>query len=231
MSSRTKPRRYSDTVHDVKPADYLRMLDEVMLDRRSVDQLVMNYLEVAGHEEAAEEFRKESGVDRSVDGGSIQTRNEVRQNLLAGDVPSALATLQASFPQVLDDEAVQFCLRHQQLIELIKEGDVEQALDYARDHLASPDLPEDRLDLLEQGLALMAFESPEDCAYSHLLSSAHRRSAALSVDQAILESQNQSATPALLSILRLMKFIEEGVEDRVMFPRVSTLVPAPFGPI
>ena len=250
MPSRKEDRsRRSDAVHSVvKPQEYLQLLGEVQLDRDSVDRLVMNFLEVSGHEDAAKKFCEESGIARGVEGDWMKVRTDLRALLLIGDITAAWGLMGEVCPELLKDKDIAFSLRFQTLLEHIRNDTASAALDYARDHLASPDLSEAQLDLLEQGLALLAFEDPYSCAYAPLLLQAQRADTSATVDRALLEANNQAATPTLLSVLQLKQFMEDSME-RVSyvksgggeveklyiffcrFPKITSVAQPPFGPL
>ena len=69
-----------------------------------------------------------------------------------------------------------FLLQQQHMIELIRQRNIEDALDYAQSHLAergeeNPDI----LSELERTLALLAFEDPEKSPFGELLHLSQRQ--------------------------------------------------------
>ena len=69
-----------------------------------------------------------------------------------------------------------FFQQQQQLIELIRDSKVEEAIKFATDQLAERgEESENVLDELERTLALLAFEDPEKSPYGDLLSYSHRQ--------------------------------------------------------
>ncbi len=66
--------------------------------------------------------------------------------------------------------------QQQQLIELIRDGRVEEALKFASEQLAERGEEEPQvLEELERTLALLAFEDPSQSPFSDLLSHSHRQ--------------------------------------------------------
>ena len=65
-----------------------------------VNRLVMNYLVVEGHRDAAAHFHRESGTEPNVDIQTIEERNEIRHCIERGDVEAALIRLNATCPEV-----------------------------------------------------------------------------------------------------------------------------------
>ena len=82
-------------------------------------------------------------------------------------------TLKASS---IRSSSFKFCLQQQKLIELIREKNVELALEYAQSHLAErvEENPE-VLSELERTLALLAFEEPETSPFGELLHPSQRQ--------------------------------------------------------
>ena len=73
-----------------------------------------------------------------------------------------------------------FSLQQQQLIELIRESKIEDALKFASEQLAERGEESDLvLEELERTLALLAFEDPEKSPYGDLLSYSHRQKVSL----------------------------------------------------
>ena len=208
-------------------AEYASRLEEVVLDRGSVDQLVMDYLEGAGYEEAATELAEESGATRTTAAGSVESRNRVRDSILQGDTEGALAQLRCEFPAVLggtEGQDILFALRQQRLLDLVAASDAQAALDYAAEAVASPDMSSESLDTLERVLSLLAFADPKSSPHADLLASgSRRRDTATAVDQAILKTTGRPVVPELYSILKLVRFMEASTGRNLRYALFSLL--------
>lgn len=69
---------------------------------------------------------------------SISDRMSIRASIQQGDVNAAIERVNDLNPEVLDtNPELIFHLKQQQLIELIKKGEVIQALEFAQDEMAS----------------------------------------------------------------------------------------------
>ena len=185
-----------------------------------MNALVMNYLVTEGHAAAAETFAAESGTPGAplccarlpsgfapdaplphplagVELGSIAARMAVRAAVASGDVAGAIERVNDLDPDVLEQRpSLLFALQRQRLIELIRAGDVDAALDFAAEYLA-PHAATDAAFLaeVEQALALLVFATPADAPppLSELLAPAQRATAAGELNAAILNSQGQES--------------------------------------
>eukprot|EP01063_Lacrimia_lanifica_P005772 TRINITY_DN13493_c0_g1_i1.p2 TRINITY_DN13493_c0_g1~~TRINITY_DN13493_c0_g1_i1.p2 ORF type:complete len:260 (+),score=118.42 TRINITY_DN13493_c0_g1_i1:60-782(+) len=206
---------------------YVAKCGGVAVDRGSLNELVMNFLEIEGFKEAAEAFRKESGAGiGSVE--AIQDRGDVNECLAKGAIEDAAAKIEATFPDVLQDADIAFRLKHQQLLEYVRQGDVERTLNYARDAMASSELSPANLERMEEALCLIAFEDPSQCQYAPLLGPAQRQETSSIVNAAILRSTGRDPAPMLLQLLRVVQWMEHALANNVQFPHVDDLVRAPF---
>uniref|UniRef100_A0A0B7BU81 CTLH domain-containing protein n=2 Tax=Arion vulgaris TaxID=1028688 RepID=A0A0B7BU81_9EUPU len=191
--------------------------------RADMNKLIMNYLVTEGFKEAAEKFSAESGVEPSVNLDSLDDRIRIRQAILEGRATDAIAIINSLYPELLDnDRYLFFRLQQQHLIELIKNKDLEAALDYAQSKLServeeNPNvLPE-----LEKTLALLAFENPEISPFGELLHPSQRQKVASEVNAAILESDS---TPRLANLLKLLLWAQEELDKRkVPFPHMMNI--------
>jgi hypothetical protein len=145
--------------------------------------------------------------------------------------------------QILDTNPLLFFhLQQQRLIELIRTGDVSEALQFASEELAPraeehPDL----LPELERTMALLAFELPRQTSVatstvngktptlevpSHiteLLAPAQRLRTAGELNAAILASQSQGREPKLPQLIKMLSFGESILtkEAKISFPRLN----------
>ncbi len=129
---------------------------------------------------------------------SIAARMAVRADVAAGDVAAAISRVNDLNPDVLERRpALLFALQRQRLIELIRGGDVDGALEFAQEYLA-PHAEEDAafLQEVEQALSLLVFAAPATDAppqLAALLAPAQRAAAAGALNAAILQAQGQES--------------------------------------
>ncbi len=203
--------------------DWEERLAQKNIPKSILNDLVMNYLVIEGYKDAAECFREESGAEPSVDLESIAGRMATRVALQNGDVEEAMSLANALNPLVLEENrALYFHLQQQKLIELIREGRVEEALTFAQDELA-PKGEENKefLRELERTMTLLAFEDVTKSPMSDLLSPAQRQKTASELNAAILSSQSQEKDPKLPSLLKLLSWAQDQLAQQAEFPRMN----------
>lgn len=183
------------------------MEDEARSMRAVVlDKLVMDYFLVHGHQEAAEQFCRESKIVPPADIKTIQIRQDIRGELLQGRFSKALDDIRTFNNSILQKNPhLEFQLKKQQVIELIREKKIQEALVYLQGHVApfARNFPRE-LDQIEEVLLLIAFEDTKSLPYGYqiLLSAQARISLADEVNAAILKSSNQSVHTKIASIMK-----------------------------
>ncbi|KAF9568480.1 hypothetical protein CPC08DRAFT_702494 [Agrocybe pediades] len=187
----------------------------------------MDYLVIEGYKSAAEEFSQEANLEPPVDFESIESRMDIREALQRGDVEDAITRVNDLNPEILDtNPALYFKLQQQKLIEYIRQGRIEEALQFAQDELAprgeeSPEF----LSELERTMALLAFESAPGAppAIAELLSPAQRLKTAGEVNAAILESLSQGKEVKLVGLLKLLCWGETLLGEKAEYPKLNVL--------
>ncbi|KAI1292218.1 Glucose-induced degradation protein 8 -like protein [Halotydeus destructor] len=216
-------------------SNWMEQLNSIQLKRSQMNKLVMDYLVAEGFKEAAERFKCEAGVDMNRIGGpelnedaeSLDHRIEIRTSIEDGRLVEAIKLVNKYFPELLDNKRpLYFKLQQQQLIELIRQQQVEEALTFAQEQLS---VDEDYLHLqeLERTLALLAFEHPEDSPYSDLLHLSHRQQLASEINEAILMEISGSVDetkPQLVTLMKLLLWTQTELErKKVKFPKITDL--------
>ncbi|KAK6183937.1 glucose-induced degradation protein 8 homolog [Patella vulgata] len=205
--------------------DWMEKLRETgtHVTRADMNKLIMNYLVTEGFKEAAEKFRMESGVQPSVDLDELDDRIKIRQAIHSGNIQDAICLVNQLYPELLDnDRYLYFRLQQQKMIELIRQKEVEAALEYAQIHLSErvEENPE-VLSELERTLALLAFEDPESSPFSELLHPSHRQKVASELNAAILEAD---ATPKLANLLKLLLWSQDELDKKKeKYPKMTDI--------
>lgn len=130
-----------------------------------------------GFKEAAEKFQQESGVKPSVELDSMDDRIRIRDAIQNGRIEEAKNLVNQLHPELLDnDRYLHFHLQQLHLIELIRAGRIEEALQFAQEQLSEAgESDENILSELERTLALLAFDEPHKSPFSDLLHPTHRQ--------------------------------------------------------
>ncbi|KAH7545948.1 hypothetical protein FEM48_Zijuj01G0148200 [Ziziphus jujuba var. spinosa] len=172
--------------------EWEKKLNDVKIRKEDMNKLVMNFLVTEGYVDAAEKFRLESGTEPDIDLATITDRMAVKKAVQCGNVEDAIEKVNDLNPEILDtNPQLFFHLQQQRLIELIRNGKVEEALEFAQEELA-PRGEENQsfLEELERTVALLAFEDVSNCPVGELLDVSQRLKTASEVNAAILTSQS-----------------------------------------
>ncbi|KAJ2214241.1 hypothetical protein EV179_003143 [Coemansia sp. RSA 487] len=224
----------SSSKQTISMEEWESKLAEVPIAKSDLNQLIMNYLIIEGYKDAAEKFSEESGLHSTVDLGSIEERMQIRFAIQNGDIKSAIERVNDLNPDLLDtDPRLYFHLQQQQLIELIRQGKAEEALEFAQEELAphGEEHPE-LLRELERTMALLAFDNVTMANGSHmspladLLDFAHRQKTANELNAALLAAHSQPKEPKLPALLQLLAWTQDQLDKKATYPRINNIIEA-----
>ncbi|KAJ6825478.1 glucose-induced degradation protein 8-like protein isoform X1 [Iris pallida] len=208
--------------------EWERKLKEVRIRKDDMNKLVMNFLVTEGYVDAALKFQAESGTESDIDLETIKDRMTVKKAVQSGNVEDAIERVNDLNPEILDtNPQLYFHLQQQRLIELIRHGKIEEALVFAQEELA-PRGEENQsfLEELERTVALLAFEDANNCPFGELLDVSQRLKTASEVNAAILISQSREKDPKLPSLLKMMVWAQDQLDEKAAFPRINNLTTA-----
>eukprot|EP00039_Didymoeca_costata_P006525 m.91083 g.91083 ORF g.91083 m.91083 type:complete len:230 (-) comp13288_c0_seq5:1804-2493(-) len=180
------------------------------------NKLIMNFLVVEGHKDASVAFEKETGEKPMVDLSVVEQRMKIRSVVQDGNIIEAMTRVNDINPEILDThQQLYFRLHLQRLIDLISEDKIEQALDFAEKELAVLAKEDTEcMQNLEEVMGLFAFQDKHNSPLSHLLQATQRQKTASELNRAILSSQGQDTRPRLYSLLKLLLWAQERLEQR-----------------
>ncbi|XP_078441757.1 lisH and RanBPM domains containing protein [Wolffia australiana] len=214
--------------------EWEKKLNDVKIRKEDMNKLVMNFLVTEGYVEAAEKFRLESGTEPDIDLATITDRMAVKKAVQSGNVEDAIEKVNDLNPEILDtNPELFFHLQQQRMIELIRNGRLEEALEFAQEELA-PRGEENQsfLEELEKTVALLAFEDVSSCPVGDLLDMSHRLKTASEVNAAILTSQSHEKDPKLPSLLKMLIWAQNQLDEKAIYPRITDLSSAELeGPV
>ncbi|KAG0575397.1 hypothetical protein KC19_5G001400 [Ceratodon purpureus] len=127
---------------------------------------------------------------------ALDQRKMLRRLIRDGNVDGVIINLQEWYPQVKEEHysTIIFLLRCQKFIELVRTGQVEDAVALARTELASFfGKCQDQDLLLHDCLALLAYERPQDSPMAYLLQFAQREVVADAVNAFVLDTNPSMA--------------------------------------
>ncbi|EDO26324.1 predicted protein, partial [Nematostella vectensis] len=116
------------------------------------------------------------------------------------------------------------------LIELIREKDIEAAVEFAQGQFSEQGQESGRyLEELEQTMALLAFDNPEESPFGDLLHTSQRQKVASELNAAILEAEHKKTQPKLANVLKLLLWAQDELEGKkVKFPKMAEIASGTF---
>ncbi|CAI0407370.1 unnamed protein product [Linum tenue] len=209
----------------ISRVEWEKKLNDVKIRKEDMNRLVMNFFVTEGYVEAAEKFQRESGTETGIDLGSIIDRMAVKKAVQCGNVEDAIVKVNDLNPEILDtNPQLFFHLQQQRLIELIRNGKIEEALEFAQEELA-PRGEEDQsfLEELERTVSLLAFEDVANCPVGELLDISQRLKTASEVNAAILTSQSHEKEPKIPTLLKMLIWAQKELDQKAIYPRINDL--------
>lgn len=221
---------YTEKHENISKDDWMSRLEGLHIQRADMNKLIMNYLVTEGFKEAAEKFQQESGISPSMELDSLDDRIRIRDAIQSGRIQEATALVNQLHPELLDnDRYLYFHLQQLHLIELIRSGEIEEALHFAQEQLSEAGESDPTvLNELERTLALLAFEEPKKCPFRDLLHPTHRQKVASELNAAILKMENrESTTPKLSNLLKLILWAQDELDKKkIKYPKMTKLANA-----
>ncbi|XP_014205741.1 glucose-induced degradation protein 8 homolog [Copidosoma floridanum] len=214
--------------HPISKEEWMIRLEEGhQVQRTQMNNLIMNYLVTEGFKEAAEKFQQESGVKPAVELDSMDDRIRIRDAIQNGRIEEAKTLVNQLHPELLDnDRYLHFHLQQLHLIELIRSGRIEEALQFAQEQLSEAgESDENILGELERTLALLAFDEPQKSPFSDLLHPTHRQKIASELNAAILKMEYQESTsPRVNNLLKMILWAQDELDKKkVKYPKMTDL--------
>ncbi|KAJ1985680.1 hypothetical protein H4R33_003838 [Dimargaris cristalligena] len=208
--------------------DWQQRLNSLSFGKSELNQLIMDYLIIEGYKDAAEKFSEECGLQPDVDLNFIEERMKIRFAVQTGNIEEAIERVNDLNPQILDtNPQLYFHLQQQRLIELIREGKVEEALLFAQEEMAprGEEVPE-LLDELEKTMTLLAFDPALNfpSPVSELLDYGQRQKIASELNAAILSAESYQSEPKLPSIIKLLTWAQTQLDARASYPHLTNIL-------
>uniref|UniRef100_A0A7E4VTM6 LisH domain-containing protein n=1 Tax=Panagrellus redivivus TaxID=6233 RepID=A0A7E4VTM6_PANRE len=179
--------------------------------------LVVDFFICEGYRETVEMLCAESTAEfTETEKQCLNKRYEIRTSIVNGEIAKAITQIQDYVPSLLaDNPKVHFQLLRQQLVELIREKRVTEALDFAQTYLKGlTNQPSELLQKLEQTYGLLVFEKPETSPFGYLLDHNQRNILAAEVNSLICGIKGKNPTSKLEQLFRLIFWNKQQVSSR-----------------
>lgn len=208
--------------------EWQQILGEAVISKGDMNKLIMNFLikNTDDFVEAAKKFMMESGTEPDLDFGEASDRVFAHKAVKDGNVLEAIQKVNDMNPEILTtNPKLFFHLQQQRFIELVHEGNVEEALELSNKELAprgqeNPELLEE----LERTLSLLVFVNPSDCPVEDLYSSAHCQKTAIELNATILKSRRLENDPKLVHVLKLLVWAQNELFKGADYPFIEGLM-------
>ena len=176
----------------------------------------MNYLVLEGYKEAAEKFRLETGIETCQPLDVLDNRIRIREAVQAGSIDEAIDLTNSLNPELLDSKPhLFFHLQQQKLIELIRDKNIEEALEFSQNVMAELGTDNtDYLEELEKTMGLLAYETPETSPFGELLNDCQRNMVASELNAAILESEHMEMVPSIAGLMKLLLWSQNELDKK-----------------
>ncbi|KAG1370032.1 putative Ran-binding protein M [Cocos nucifera] len=140
---------------------------------------------------------QENGFGEHGDIYALNHRKVLRKLIKNGDIDTAFQKLREWYPQVVQDDTsiVCFLLHSQRFIEYIRVGFLEEAVSYGRAELAKFFSVKPVAELLEDVVALLAYNPPLESCVGYLLEMSQREFVADAVNAAVLSTNPNLKDP------------------------------------
>jgi macrophage erythroblast attacher len=117
----------------------IRTVDDIKYEawsRRRLDRLLADYLLRRGYNETAKDLAREKGMEKLVDVETFAKMSRIREAIIVGRVTEALAWCTENKKELRKMESkLEFMLRYQQYIDLIRTQSYLEAIKHAQKHL------------------------------------------------------------------------------------------------
>lgn len=191
-----------------------------------LNQVIMEYLVKEGFKEAVIAFEEDAHVNPGVNLTVLDDQIRIREAVERGRIQDAIELVNRVNPTILeDDKKLLFHLKQQQLLELIREGDLDGALHFAQNELTARGMENPQfINEVEQTMTLLAFEDMQSSPFGQLLQHSQRLKVVSEVNAALLASQNQDANSALSTLMKLVVWSQEHLEKKgINFPHLVNI--------
>ncbi|GAV87328.1 SPRY domain-containing protein/CLTH domain-containing protein [Cephalotus follicularis] len=185
-----------------------RMKQQMTIEKLSLPPnvsygLVRSYLLHYGYEDTLSSFdlaskstippiyiAQENGFDEQDIFYALNQRKTLRQLIRKGDIDAAIGKLHDWYPLIVQDDKSTTCflLHCQKFIELVRVGALEEAVKYGRIELAKFFGLIGFEDFVQDCVALLAYEQPQESSVGYLLEESQREIVADTVNATILSS-------------------------------------------
>ncbi|KNA26020.1 hypothetical protein SOVF_000080 [Spinacia oleracea] len=186
------------------------IIEKIPLPQNVSYEMVRSYLLHYGYEDTLNVFdmatsnsvppiriSQQNGFAEQDNTYALSQRKTLRQLIRMGKIDAALGKLRDWYPQIIleDNSPICFLLHSQKFIELVRVGKLEDAVKYGRVELAKFFGLEEYKELVQECVALLAYEEPLKSPVGYLLGESQREVVADAVNAMILSTNPNLKDP------------------------------------
>jgi hypothetical protein len=202
------------------------MMQSQKISRHAMNQLVMNFLMVEGHKDAAIAFEDEANIDIG-DQGIMEFRDTLKNLIFSDQIDRAVELLKCHDENFFDgpNEDLLFELGVQKFISFLNRNEFLQATVWASENLRPlADGNKLRTNLLEKAMTLVAWDLDclENFPYSEFREGARKAKVAGIVNEVLLKRNKISPEPKLTTLVKVMKWFQGMLASKnFSFPKMG----------
>ncbi|CAM8979293.1 unnamed protein product [Rhodiola kirilowii] len=194
---------------DIDPRQY----EKIAISDKDIHDIVVSYLVHNCFSETAESFIASVKMKQPpccLD--EIEKRKEIVRFALEGNVPKAIELTEEMAPDLFEKyKDLHFDLLILHFVELVCSKKCTEALEFAQTNLAPFGKVQKYIPKLEDSMALVAYEEPQNTPMFHMLSPDHRQQVVDSLNRALLEHKNQPTYPAMERLLQQATLVRQNL--------------------
>ena len=214
---------------------WIKELNSKKINMEQMKQIIANYLFVQGYTIPLKKFIKESKIKFEFDETLLDKRYLIRQLINENKINEAIDEINLINVKILqENRSLLFILQRQILLNYIKNNDLQQALNFAKNILLP--LVKDNEFLfkeLEKVMGLLAYENIEDAPEKELFTQKFLEKISSKTNLVILNyiSENKSITLNLELLIKLMMYVQAQIKKEMTFPQITGLCPLEFSDV
>ena len=202
--------------------NWLQNYHHVQINEQDLNKLILNYFVVEGYKDAALHFSKESEQTLRIDNATMDVRMLIRDAIQTGKVEEAVSLINDLDSDILEgNKELVFLLQLQQLIEAIRSGKTDLALDLAQYVAPLAESDTQYREELEHVMSCLVFKDPI-LRQAEKLDMAQIEKLLTCINQCILENMAQEKDSKLPTLLKTCTFGQNLLEKYgIDFPKMD----------
>ena len=210
-------------------------LNSKKINKDQMNQIIANYLFVQGYTIPLKKFIKESKIKFEFDEKLLNKRFLIRQLITENKIEDAITEINLINEKILsENKNLLFILQRQVLLNHIKENNLQEALDFAKNVLLPLTKDNDFLfKELEKVMCLLAYENVEDAPEKELFTKKFLEKISSKTNLVILNymAKDKPVNLKLELLIKLMMYVQTQLKKEIDFPQILEICPLKFSSV